>query len=170
MKVAVFSTKPYDRSFLQAANAACRHELVFFEPHLTKETAILAVGFPVVCAFVNDALGSEVLKILARQGTRLIALRSAGFNNVDLIAARDLGLTVVRVPAYSPYAVAEHTIGLILTLDRKIHRAYARVREGNFSLDGLLGFDLHGRDHRHRKDWNGGCPHFKRLRVPVARP
>lgn len=145
MKVAVFSTKPYDRAFLQAANAAYRHELVFFEPHLTKETAILAVGFPAVCAFVNDPLGSEVLGLLARQGTRLIALRSAGFNHVDLIAAQDLGLTVARVPAYSPHAAAEHTIGLILTLNRKLHRAYARVREGNFALDGLLGFDLHGR-------------------------
>jgi D-lactate dehydrogenase len=145
MRVAVFSTKNYDRMFLEAANATCGHELVFFEPRLTEETTALAAQFLAVCVFVNDQLSASVLNALAGQGTRLIALRSAGFNNVDLIAARDLGLTVVRVPAYSPYAVAEHTVGLILTLNRKIHRAYARVREGNFSLDGLLGFDLHGR-------------------------
>jgi D-lactate dehydrogenase len=145
MRVATFSTKSYDRIFLNAANATYRHELVFFEPRLTEETTALAAQFPAVCVFVNDQLSSTVLKSLAGQGTRLIALRSAGFNNVDLIAARELGLTVVRVPAYSPYAVAEHTVGLILTLNRKIHRAYARVREGNFALDGLLGFDLHGR-------------------------
>jgi D-lactate dehydrogenase len=145
MRVAIFSTKSYDRAFLEAANATYGHELVFFEPRLTEETTALAAQFPAVCVFVNDQLRATVLNTLAGQGTRLIALRSAGFNNVDLIAARELELTVVRVPAYSPYAVAEHTAGLILTLNRKIHRAYARVREGNFSLDGLLGFDLHGR-------------------------
>jgi D-lactate dehydrogenase len=145
MRVAVFSTKNYDRAFLEAANATCGHELVFFEPRLTEETTALAAQFPAVCVFVNDQLSATVLNRLAGQGTRLIALRSAGFNNVNLIAARESGLTVVRVPAYSPYAVAEHTAGLILTLNRKIHRAYARVREGNFSLDGLLGFDLYDR-------------------------
>jgi D-lactate dehydrogenase len=145
MRVAVFSTKNYDRIFLESANATYGHELVFFEPRLTQETTALAAQFPAVCVFVNDQLSAAVLNTLAGQGTRLIALRSAGFNNVDLIAARESGLTVVRVPAYSPYAVAEHTMGLILTLNRKIHRAYARVREGNFALDGLLGFDLHGR-------------------------
>ncbi|MCA1990971.1 MAG: 2-hydroxyacid dehydrogenase [Coleofasciculus sp. S288] len=145
MKVAVFSTKAYDRQFLEAANSGHKHELVFFEPRLTRDTAVLASGFPAVCAFVNDQLDAETLKALTKQGTRLIALRSAGFNHVDLIAATELRLTVVRVPAYSPYAVAEHTIGLILTLNRKIHRAYNRVREGNFSLDGLLGFDMHSR-------------------------
>jgi D-lactate dehydrogenase len=145
MKVAVFSTKPYDRRFLEAANADHRHKLVFFEPRLTCDTTVLAAEFPAVCAFVNDQLDEKTLKCLAEQGIRLIALRSAGFNNVDLKAASELGMTVVRVPAYSPYAVAEHTIGLILTLNRKIHRAYNRVREGNFSLDGLLGFDLYGR-------------------------
>jgi D-lactate dehydrogenase len=143
MKVAVFSTKSYDRMFLEAANAGYGHELIFFEPHLNRETSILAAGFPAVCAFVNDQLDATVLTALARQGTRLIALRCAGFNNVDLAAARDLGLKVVRVPAYSPHAVAEHTVALILSLNRKIHRAYARVREGNFALDGLLGFDLY---------------------------
>lgn len=145
MKVAVFSTKPYDQQFLEAANAKHGHELVFFEPRLTWDTAILASGFSAVCAFVNDQLDEKTLKSLAEQGIRLIALRSAGFNNVDLSAAAELGITLVRVPAYSPYAVAEHTVGLILTLNRKIHRAYNRVREGNFSLEGLLGFDLHGR-------------------------
>ena len=145
MRVAVFSTKNYDRMFLEGASATYGHELVFFEPRLTQETTTLAAQFPAVCVFVNDQLSAPVLNTLARHGTRLIALRSAGFNNVDLIAARASGLTVVRVPAYSPYAVAEHTVGLILTLNRKIHRAYARVREGNFALDGLLGFDLHGR-------------------------
>ena len=145
MKVAVFSTKAYDRRFLEAANADRRHELVFFEARLTADTAVLATGFPAVCVFVNDQLDEKTLKALSEQEIRLIALRSAGFNHVDLTAATELGLTIVRVPAYSPYAVAEHAIGLILTLNRKIHRAYNRVREGNFSLDGLLGFDLHGK-------------------------
>jgi len=145
MKVAVFSTKTYDRRFLEAANTDYRHELVFFEPSLNVETIILASSFPAVCVFVNDQLDEKVLKALQEQGTRLIALRCAGFNNVDLTAATQLGITVVRVPAYSPYAVAEHTIGLILTLNRQIHRAYNRVREGNFALEGLLGFDLHDR-------------------------
>lgn len=143
MKVAVFSTKPYDRDFLEAANTELQHNLTFYEPRLTRETASLANSFPCVCAFVNDALDAGVLLTLSRQGTELIALRSAGFNHVDLEAARDLDLTVVRVPAYSPEAVAEHTLGLIMALNRKLHRAYNRVREGNFSLEGLLGFDLH---------------------------
>ncbi len=143
MNVAVFSTKTYDRQFLEAANTG--HELVFFEPRLTRETSKLAAGLAAVCAFVNDNLSAEVLENLASGGTRLIALRSAGFNHVDLIAAERLGLTVARVPAYSPHAVAEHALGLILTLNRKFHRAHARVREGNFSLEGLLGFDIHGR-------------------------
>lgn len=145
MKVAVFSTKSYDQKYLVAANAVYKHDLVFFEPRLTKETAPLAARFPAVCIFVNDQLKAEVLQALAKEGSQLIALRCAGFNNVDLETARDLGLTVVRVPGYSPTAVAEHTVGLILTLNRKIHRAYARVREGNFALEGLLGFDLRGR-------------------------
>ena len=144
MKVAVFSTKPYDRQFLEAANTEHQHELVFFEPHLTHETSILAAGFPAVCAFVNDTLDRRTLTAISKGGTRFIALRCAGFNNVDLVAANDLGMKIVRVPAYSPYAVAEHTLALILTLNRKTHRAFNRVREGNFSLNGLLGFDLHG--------------------------
>lgn len=145
MRVALFSTKPYDQTFFQAANATDRHDIVFFEPHLNLNTVMLAAGFPAICPFVNDQLDRPILEALRRQGTRLIALRSAGFNHVDLIAARDLGLTVVRVPAYSPHAVAENTVALMLSLNRKIHRAYARVREGNFALEGLLGFDFHGR-------------------------
>ncbi len=145
MKTAVFSTKPYDRQFLQAACVPPDvHELTFFEPRLTRETAPLAAGFRAVCAFVNDVLDAATIGQLAERGVRLIALRCAGFNNVDLQAAQRHGLCVVRVPAYSPHAVAEHTVGLILALNRKLHKAYARVREGNFSLDGLLGWDLHG--------------------------
>jgi D-lactate dehydrogenase len=144
MRTAVFSTKGYDREFLTAANRGT-HELHFLEARLDSTTAALAAGFEAVCAFVNDTLDAPVLAQLARGGVRLIALRAAGFNNVDLAAAQQHGLGVVRVPAYSPHAVAEHTIGLILALNRHLHRAYNRVREGNFSLDGLLGFDLHGR-------------------------
>jgi D-lactate dehydrogenase len=130
---------------LELANTDNSHELHFFEARLTTETASLARNFPVVCVFVNDQLDRETLNILAQSDTKLIALRCAGFNNVDLKAAKEFGITVVRVPAYSPYAVAEHAVGLILTLNRKLHRAYYRVRDGNFALDGLLGFDLHGR-------------------------
>jgi D-lactate dehydrogenase len=145
MRLAVFSSKPYDVTFLTTANQGLGHQLQFLEPRLVKETAALADGFPAICAFVNDQLDAEVLTRLATGGTRLVALRSAGFNNVDLPAAARLGLTVTRVPAYSPHAVAEHTVALILALNRKVHRAWARVREGNFALDGLLGFDLVGR-------------------------
>lgn len=146
MRVAVFSTKPYDRQFFESTNTQqARHELAFLEPRLTLQTCRLAHGFPAVCAFVNDQLDEPVLKELTAGGTRLLALRCAGFNHVDLAAAAKLSLPVVRVPAYSPHAVAEHTVGLILALDRKLHRAHARVREGNFALDGLLGFDLFGR-------------------------
>jgi D-lactate dehydrogenase len=142
MKTAVFSTKPYDRAFLDAANGQYRHELVYLQPRLTGETAALAAGFDAVCAFVQDQLDAAVLEKLAAGGTRVVALRCAGFNNVDLAAAARLGQTVVRVPAYS---VAEHTVGLMLALNRKLHRAYNRIREGNFALEGLLGFDFHGR-------------------------
>lgn len=145
MKVAVFSAKPYDQKFLTQANSQHSHQLKFFEPHLDAQTASLAAGFEAVCVFVNDRLDYDTIKILSDQGLSLIALRCAGYNNVDLDAAAEFDITVVRVPAYSPYAVAEHAIALILTLNRKIHRAYYRVREGNFALNGLLGFDLHGR-------------------------
>lgn len=145
MRIAVFNTKPYDRHFLTPAATAAGHGVTFYEPRLMPETCPLANDFPVVCAFVNDELHSNVLELLAAGGTRLIALRCAGFNNVDLHAAASYGIAVARVPAYSPYAVAEHTIGLILALNRKFHKAYNRVREGNFSIDGLLGFDMHGK-------------------------
>ena len=145
MHVAFFNTHPFERQFFDAANAEHRHDLHYIEARLTSATSSLAQGYPAVCAFVNDRLDGTVLNSLAASGTRMIALRSAGFNHVDLAQARELGFTVVRVPAYSPHAVAEHTVALILTLNRKIHRAFARVREGNFALDGLLGFDLHGR-------------------------
>jgi D-lactate dehydrogenase len=144
MKIAVFSAKKYDREFLTAANNSS-HELRFFEPHLDEETTGLATGFDAVCVFVNDQVNAAVITKLHSLGVRLIALRCAGYNNVDLAAAKKHGLTVVRVPAYSPYAVAEHTIALMLALNRKLHRAYNRVREGNFALDGLLGFDMHGK-------------------------
>jgi len=143
MKVAVFSSKDYDRQFLEAANHD-KYQLVYFPTHLNQDTARLAEGFPVVCLFVNDEADAATLNILADQGTKLVALRSAGFNNVDLTIASQLGLKVVRVPAYSPYSVAEHAVGLILMLNRKLYKAYNRVRDDNFSLEGLLGFDLHG--------------------------
>ena len=145
MKTIVFSTKPYDRQFLDAAVAKFPHELTHIEARLTPATAALAEGHEAVCAFVNDQLDRKVLEIFQGYGIRVIALRCAGFNHVDLSAADELGIQVVRVPAYSPHAVAEHTVGLILTLNRNIHRAYHRVRDSNFSLNGLLGFDLHGR-------------------------
>ena len=147
MKVAVFSTKSYDRRFLELENniSKANHELVFFDARLQPQTASLAAGFPAVCVFVNDDLGTETLEILASQGTKLIALRCTGFNNVNLKTAAELGIKVVRVTEYSPYAVAEHAVGLILMLNRKLYRAYNRVRDDNFALDGLLGFDLHNR-------------------------
>ncbi|MFN3325660.1 MAG: 2-hydroxyacid dehydrogenase [Bryobacteraceae bacterium] len=145
MRVAIFSAKNYERRYFEAENLEFDHDLAYLEARLNGESAVLAGGYPCVCAFVNDDLNSSVLQALAEQGTKLIALRSAGFNHVDVPAAYSLGMAVVRVPAYSPYAVAEHTIALILSLNRKIHRAYNRVREGNFALDGLLGFDLFGR-------------------------
>ncbi len=145
MQVAVFSSRPYDVSSLTAANAAGRHRLVFHESRLSEETVALAAGATALCPFVNDDLSAPVIARLAGLGVRLLALRSAGFNHVDLAAAAAAGIAVGRVPAYSPHAVAEHAVALILTLNRKTHRAFARVREGNFELHGLLGFDLHGK-------------------------
>lgn len=145
MQVAVFSSKPYDEQFLDRAAAGTGLELEYFEVRLKPSTARLAAGHQAVCAFVNDDLSAPVLEQLAELGVRFIALRSAGFNHVDLDAARRLDLVVARVPAYSPTSVAEHTVALILALNRKIHRAYNRVREGNFALEGLLGFDLRDR-------------------------
>jgi D-lactate dehydrogenase len=145
MRIAVFNSKDHDRAFLGPRAEAAGHEAVFLEPRLTSETARLAEGAEVVCAFVNDDASAPVLEILAETGVRLLALRSAGFNNVDLEAAARLGLSVGRVPAYSPHAVAEHAVAMMLTLNRKTHRAWARVREGNFELSGLMGFDMLGK-------------------------
>ena len=145
MKVVFFSSKPYDRRFFDEANTKFGFELTHFPHHLSQHTDLKSLSADAVCVFVNDTLDREVLSALQQQGIRLVVLRCAGFNNVDLSAADELGLKIVRVPAYSPYAVAEHTVGLMLALNRKIHRAYNRVREGNFSLEGLLGFDMHGR-------------------------
>ncbi len=142
--VAVFSAKPYDQAFLQSASND-KVSFHYFDFSLNAENAVLANHFQVVSAFVNDDLDRNVLTILANGGTKLIALRSAGYNHVDLLAAQELGITVVNVPAYSPYAVAEHTIALMLALSRKLPRAYNRVRDGNFSLNGLLGFDFYGK-------------------------
>ncbi len=141
----MFSAKPYDEASFEQANAHHDHVLDVFENRLGARTAPLATGAEAVCIFVNDVADAEVLGLLASLGVRHVALRCAGFNNVDLEAAVQLGLTVVRVPAYSPNAVAEHTIALILALNRRVYKAYNRVRDGNFSLDGLVGFDLAGK-------------------------
>lgn len=145
MKVAVFSSKQYDERYLTKQNADVGHELTFFEAHLREQTAPLAAGFPAVVAFVNDDLSEPVIARLAEGGTRMIALRCAGFNNVDLAAAKHHAITVARVPAYSPDGVAEHAVALLQTLNRNIHRAYNRVRDGDFALNGLLGFNLAGK-------------------------
>lgn len=145
IKVAVFSTKSWVTSTFNDVNDEYKFELSYFESRLYHKTVALTKGFDAVCVFVNDELDAQVLEGIKAQGIKLIALRCAGFNNVDIEAAGHLGIGVVRVPAYSPYAVAEHTLGLILSLNRKYHKAYSRVRDGNFALDGLLGFDLHGK-------------------------
>ena len=142
--VAVFSAKPYDKAFFKSESDERIH-FQYFDFSLNVENATIANNFQVISAFVNDDLGRNVLTILANGGTKLIALRSAGYNHVDLLAAQELGITIVNVPAYSPYAVAEHTIALMLSLSRNLPRAYNRVRDGNFSLNGLLGFDFYGK-------------------------
>lgn len=143
--VAFYDTKPYDREYMTSAAAGTRIDWVFHEFRLTGETAGTARTADAICAFVNDTLDARCLQQLASGGIRHVALRCAGYNNVDLRAARALGIAITRVPAYSPHAVAEHTVGLVLTLNRRIHRAFNRVREQNFSLAGLVGFDLHGK-------------------------
>lgn len=147
MKAIIFDAKKYDYETLRAANQAsgARHELVFVESQLNEQTATLADGFRAVSIFVNDDASAPVLERLARGGVRLLALRSTGFNHVDLNAAARCGITVMRVAHYSPYAVAEFAVALLLAVNRKIHRAYNRAREGNFLLDGLQGRDIHGR-------------------------
>ncbi len=146
-EIRFFSAKSYDRVGFTEANDRHGHEhdLVFLDARLEPATTELAAGAPAVCVFVNDVLSAPVLEALAAGGTRCVALRCAGHNNVDVAAAEQLGLTVVHVPAYSPNAVAEHTLALILALNRRIHRAYNRVRDGNFALDGLVGMDLAGK-------------------------
>src|SRR4249919_3010435 len=141
MKIAFFSTQPYDKEYFERYNK--QHEILFFEVRLNEQTANLARGCNALCAFVNDQLNKAVLNTLKEMGIKIIAQRCAGFNNVDVVAAAENNITVVRVPAYSPHAVAEHALALIMTLNRKTHKAYNRVREGNFSLDKLLGFDLY---------------------------
>ncbi len=145
MRVAFYDTKPYDRDYILRADGADRLEWRFHDFRLSSDTVGTAQGAQAVCVFVNDRLDRACLNALATHGVGLVLLRCAGFNNVDLPAARALGLAVTRVPAYSPHAVAEHSVALLLTLNRKIHRAYNRVRELNFSLGGLVGFDLHGK-------------------------
>lgn len=145
MKVAVFNAKQYDKDFFSEANVQTKHELVFFESRLSEQTVRLAEGFEAVCVFTNDIVNAAVIQSLSKLKIRLIALRCAGYNNIDLEATEKMDIAVVRVPAYSPYAVAEHALALVMALNRKTHRAYNRVREGNFSLEGLMGYDLHGR-------------------------
>ncbi|MEY3395925.1 MAG: D-lactate dehydrogenase [Verrucomicrobiota bacterium] len=144
-KIAFYDTKPYDRLYFDPAAAQAGISLEYHEFRLAEANASSAEGAVAVCVFVNDQVTAACLEILARKGIRLLALRCAGFNNVDLDAAKRLGIEVVRVPAYSPHSVAEHTVALLLTLNRKVHRAYNRVRELNFSLSGLVGFDLYGK-------------------------
>lgn len=144
MRVTLYSGKSYDERTFRAANADGRHDVVYHEAKLNPDTAPLSAGSEAVCAFVNDDLSRDTLAALSERQVKWIAMRCAGFNNVDLDAAGKLGMRVVRVPAYSPHAVAEHTLGLLLALNRRLYRAYNRVREGNFSLQGLVGFDIHG--------------------------
>lgn len=145
MKIAFFSAKSYDRDFFEPFNGKDGLNITFYDANLNTETSNLSKNFEVVCAFVNDKLNAKVIKQLANNGVKLIALRSAGFNHVDMEAAAEQNIPVVRVPAYSPSAVAEHAVALILTLNRKTHKAYNRIRESNFSLERLTGFNLNGK-------------------------
>ncbi|WNN46859.1 2-hydroxyacid dehydrogenase [Siccibacter colletis] len=145
MKLAIYSTKQYDKKYLEHVNQEYGFELDFYDFLLTEKTAKTAHGCDGVCIFVNDDGSRPVLEELKKVGVKFIALRCAGFNNVDLDAAKELGLHVVRVPAYSPEAVAEHAIGMMMCLNRRIHRAYQRTRDANFSLEGLTGFTMHGK-------------------------
>ena len=145
MRVLVFSARKDERAFLRQAMVKLGHEIAFEEAHLSGRTAALAEGYDAISVFVNDCVDAEVIASLDSLGVKAIALRCAGYNNVDLDAAANAGIPVVRVPAYSPYAVAEHAVALLMALNRHIHKAYNRVREGNFSLDGLVGRDIHGK-------------------------
>lgn len=145
MRIAVFDTRSYDRAALERANEGYRHELTFFEPKLNLASASMVDGQQAVCSFIHDDLSSAVLERLAARGVRLIDLRSAGYNHVDLEAARRLNLSVARAPAYSPSSVAEHAVALVLALNRHLHHSYLRELEHNFSLEGMVGFDLKGK-------------------------
>lgn len=145
MKVAVFSTQSYDKQFFDLVNKDFDHELIYLEPALNAQTAVLAKGCEAVCVFVNDKVDKDTLNILSSIAVTTIVLRCAGFNQVDLEAAKSLNISVFRVPSYSPEAVAEHALAMIMTLNRKTHKAYNRVREGNFSLERLIGFNLYGK-------------------------
>lgn len=145
VNIAFFSSKPWVTQAFNEINKKFLYEFTYLEPKLNAQTASLAKDHSTVCVFVNDHLNAEAIEELKQHEVKLIALRCAGFNNVDIEAASKAGIKVVRVPAYSPYAVAEHTLGLILSLNRKFHKAYTRVRDGNFALDGMLGFDIHGK-------------------------
>jgi D-lactate dehydrogenase len=142
--IAFFSTHPFEREFFDQANLQHQFDIRYYQHHLSEATAGLAKGHHVACVFVNDQINDKVISVLSEQGVKLLALRSAGYNHVDFKSAYQK-VHVLRVPAYSPYAVAEHAVALMLTLNRKIHKAYNRVRENNFALQGLLGFDLHGK-------------------------
>jgi D-lactate dehydrogenase len=144
MKIAFYYAKPYDKEFFNAANTSFGYPITYLETHLNEKTASLAKGHDVVCAFVNDQITKDVIDNLCEQGIQLIALRSTGYNHVDLKAAHHK-IKVVRVPRYSPYAVAEHAVGLMLCLNRKYHLADKRVKENNFTITGLMGFDMHGK-------------------------
>lgn len=143
MKITFFSAKPYDKQFFELKNTAHTFDMQFFETHLGPHIVNTIENEDAVCVFVNDRVNREVIEVLAQKKVKVIALRCAGFNNVDLEAAKEFGIHVCRVPAYSPEAVAEHTMAMLLTLNRKTHKAYNRVREQNFSLNGLLGFNLY---------------------------
>ncbi len=143
MKIAVFSTKPYDREYLDRFNTSGKHTLTYFEAALDSDTTNLTPGFDGVCVFVNDKVNAGVINKMHENGIKLIALRCAGFNNVDIAEAHQKNIKVVRVPSYSPHAIAEHAVALILTLNRKTHKAYNRIRESNFSLENLTGFNLY---------------------------
>ncbi|MFA0231246.1 NAD(P)-dependent oxidoreductase, partial [Vibrio sp. 10N.261.45.A7] len=145
LNIAFFSSKSYDEKSFELAKGELNAEFHFHDFRLTTTTAKMAHDNEVVCAFVNDDLSRGVLEILAQGGTKLIAMRCAGFDKVDLDAAKEFGLQVVRVPAYSPESVAEHTVGMMMCLNRKLHKAYQRTRDANFSLEGLVGFNFHGK-------------------------
>lgn len=145
MKIVFFSAKPYDKLFFEQTNKQYGFETEYYETHLGPHIVNVVEDAEAVCVFVNDKLNADVLEVLAAKGVKIIALRCAGFNNVDLEAAKRLGLSVCRVPAYSPEAVAEHAVAMLLTINRKTHKAYNRVREQNFALNGLLGYNLHGK-------------------------